>query len=293
MGSDSLTTMMKIAVLASLVSLTCAQQAIQPASTQVLQFIDQNGDSIPVRPVGQQQQFQAAPQQLQQFAPQQQQQFAPQQQQQQFAAVPRQQQQSFAPQPPQQQFQAQPQHPIPTHLLQARPNEAAHHRNAAAQQQQLIALQRQAFSPHQLEAQQEFDSRPPPEFLPLDNMASFAQQPAGQQFNQLPAPVPQQRRPAPQPRPAAQQFSQFPATGAAPQARPAPQQRRPAPQQRRPAPQPVRAEPGSVNDDLGQIIVESEQYVHDPTGDNTLSRFQLFQQRKKQEAAASAAGQSA
>merc|ERR1712083_510718 len=138
-----------------------------------------------------------------------------------------------------------------------------------------------------------------PEFLPLDNMPSFAQQPAGQQFTQLPAPVPQQRRPAPQPRPAqqqrrpvpqprpaAQQFSQFPATGAAPQART-------APQQRRPAPQPVRAEPGSVNDDLGQIIVESEQYVHDPTGDNTLSRFQLFQQRKKQEAAASAAGQSA
>merc|ERR1712083_860640 len=220
MGSDSLTTMMKIAVLASLVSLTCAQQAIQPASTQVLQFIDQNGDSIPVRPVGQQQQFQAAPQQLQQFAPQQQQQFAPQQQQrfvpqqqqtlfnpqnqqqifnpipprqqfapqqqqQQFAAVPRQQQQSFAPQPPQQQFQAQPQHPIPTHLLQARPNEAAHHRNAAAQQQQLIALQRQHFSPHQLEAQQEFDNRPAPEFLPLDNMPSFAQQPAGQQFTQL------------------------------------------------------------------------------------------------------------
>merc|ERR1712080_239655 len=144
------------------------------------------------------------------------------------------------PQPSQQQLQAQPQHPVPTHLLSASPQEAAHHRNAVRQQQELINLQRQHFSPHQLEAQQEFDSRPPPEFLPLDNapQISGAQQavpqrrpvpqavpqrrPAPQQFNQFPAPAPQQRRPAAQPRPALQQrrpapqagpqqFSQFPA----------------------------------------------------------------------------------
>merc|ERR1712203_274075 len=43
-------------------------------------------------------------------------------------------------------------------------------------------------------------------------------------------------------------------------------------------------EPGSVNDALGQQVVAAEDYVHDPTGDATLSRFQLFQLRKKQEA---------
>merc|ERR1712080_93036 len=185
------------------------------------------------------------------------------------------------PQPSQQQLQAQPQHPVPTHLLSASPQEAAHHRNAVRQQQELINLQRQHFSPHQLEAQQEFDSRPPPEFLPLDNapQISGAQQAVPQR-----RPVPQA---VPQRRPAPQQFSQFPAVGAAPQARPAPQQRRPAPQQRQPAPRPQPArEPGSVNDELGQLVAEPEAYVHDPTGDNTLSRFQLFQLRKKQEAAA-------
>jgi len=39
-----------------------------------------------------------------------------------------------------------------------------------------------------------------------------------------------------------------------------------------------------VNDALGQQVVAAENYVHDPTGDATLSRFQLFQLRKKQEA---------
>jgi len=40
----------------------------------------------------------------------------------------------------------------------------------------------------------------------------------------------------------------------------------------------------SAEDALGQVQVAAEQYVHDPTGDATLSRFQLFQLRKKQEA---------
>merc|ERR1712037_425331 len=73
-----------------------------------------------------------------------------------------------------------------------------------------------------------------------------------------------------------QQFSQFPAQSA-------PQRRPEAPRAAAPAPR-RQPEPGSVNDALGQQVVAAENYVHDPAGDATLSRFQLFQLRKKQEA---------
>jgi hypothetical protein len=39
-----------------------------------------------------------------------------------------------------------------------------------------------------------------------------------------------------------------------------------------------------VNDAAGSVIVAAENYVHDTAGDATLSRFQQFQLRKKQEA---------
>merc|ERR1712037_100228 len=90
---------------------------------------------------------------------------------------------------------------------------------------------------------------------------------------QRPAPQPQRFQPAPQQQ---QQFSQFPAQGA-------PQRRPEAPRAAAPAPR-RQPEPGSVNDALGQQVVAAENYVHDPAGDATLSRFQLFQLRKKQEA---------
>merc|ERR1712203_548040 len=76
--------------------------------------------------------------------------------------------------------------------------------------------------------------------------------------------------------------SRLPAQGA-------PQRRPEAPRAQAQAPR--RQEPGSVNDALGQQVVAAEDYVHDPSGDATLSRFQLFQLRKKQEAQAAAAPQ--
>merc|ERR1712080_238887 len=129
--------------------------------------------------------------------------------------------------------------------------------------QQNLAIQQQQFSPEQRQVLREFQANPPPPRAP-----------------QQAAPQPQRFQPAPQQQ---QQFSQFPAQGV-PQRRPA------AP--RAPAPAPLRTqEPGSVNDALGQQVVAAEDYVHDPTGDATLSRFQLFQLRKKQEAQAAAASQ--
>merc|ERR1712203_1251097 len=139
--------------------------------------------------------------------------------------------------------------------------------------QQNLAIQQQQFSPEQRQALREFQANPPPPRAP-EQAAPQPQrfQPAPQPQRQ-PAPQPQRFAPAPQQQ---QQFSQFPAQGA-PQRRPA------AP--RAPAPAPLRTqEPGSVNDALGQQVVAAEDYVHDPTGDATLSRFQLFQLRKKQEA---------
>merc|ERR1712203_327216 len=118
------------------------------------------------------------------------------------------------------------------------------------QQQQRFQPQQQQFQPQQ----QQFQPAPQQQFQP--------------------APQPQRQRPAPQQQ--QQQFSQFPGQGA-------PQRRPEAPRAAAPAPR-RQPEPGSVNDALGQQVVAAENYVHDPTGDATLSRFQLFQLRKKQEA---------
>merc|ERR1712106_514152 len=87
-------------------------------------------------------------------------------------------------------------------------------------------------------------------------------QPAAQQFIQptQPQPAPQQFRQPPQPQQAAQQFRQ--------------------PQQA--APQLATSAGGPAN--VADVQIAAEEYVHDNSGDATLSRFQLFQQRKKQEA---------
>merc|ERR1711892_1468162 len=87
---------------------------------------------------------------------------------------------------------------------------------------------------------------------------------AQQQFQAQPAP--QQFRQPPQPQPAAQQFRQ-------------PQQSQLNPQ---PAPQLPTGAGGPAN--VGDVQIAAEEYVHDTSGDNTVSRFQLFQQKKKQEA---------
>merc|ERR1712088_1005763 len=204
--------------------------------------------------------------QQQRFQPQQQQ-FQPQQQQ-------------FQPQPQQQRFQPAPQQQPAAGSFRATANQQDAHVGHLQVPQQNLAIQQQQFSPEQRQALREFQANPPPPRAP--------QQAAPQPQRFQPAPQPQ-RQPAPQPQrfaPASQQqqqFSQFPAQGA-PQRRPA------AP--RAPAPAPLRTqEPGSVNDALGQQVVAAEDYVHDPTGDATLSRFQLFQLRKKQEAQAAAAPQ--
>ena len=117
------------------------------------------------------------------------------------------------------------------------------------------------FSPEQRQALREFQANPPPPRAPQQAAPQPQRfQPAPQPQRQ-PAPQPQRFAPAPQQQ---QQFSQFPAQGV-PQRRPA------AP--RAPAPAPLRTqEPGSVNDALGQQVVAAEDYVHDPTGDATLSR---------------------
>merc|ERR1712226_1279863 len=226
------------------------QQPLNIPGTQgqvVAQFIDETGQSIPIQQLGQpqqQQRFQPAPQQ--QFQPQQQQfQPAPQQQ---FRPAPVQpQQQQFRPAPPQQQPAAG--------TFRATANQQDAHAGHLQVHAQNLAVQQQQFSPEQRQALREFQANPPPPRAP-----------------QQAAPQPQRFQPAPQ----QQQFSQFPAQGA-------PQRRPEAPRAAAPAPR-RQPEPGSVNDALGQQVVAAENYVHDPTGDATLSRFQLFQLRKKQEA---------
>merc|ERR1719318_925458 len=227
----------------------------------VAQFIDETGQAIPIQQIGQPQQQQFQPQQ-QVFQQPQQQQFQPQPQ-------------RFQPAPqPQQQ-------PVATGAGSFPPtsNQLDAHRGHLQVHQQNLVIQQQQFSPEQRQALREFQANPPPPRAP--------QQAAPQPQRFQPAPQPQ-RQPAPQPQrfapaPQQQQFSQFPAQGA-PQRRPA------AP--RAPAPAPLRTqEPGSVNDALGQQVVAAEDYLHDPTGDATLSRFQLFQLRKKQEAQGGAAPQ--
>merc|ERR1711874_800613 len=255
------------------------QQPVNIPGTQgqvVAQFIDETGQSIPIQQLGQPQQQQFQPQQ-QQFQPQQQQfqprqQFQPQPQQQRFQPAP--QQQKFRPAPQQQQQQPA------AGSFRATANQQDAHRGHLQVHQQNLAIQQQQFSPEQRQALREFQANPPPPRAPQQAAPQPQRfQPAPQPQRQ-PAPQPQRFAPAPQQQ---QQFSQFPAQGA-PQRRPA------AP--RAPAPAPFRTqEPGSVNDALGQQVVAAEDYVHDPTGDATLSRFQLFQLRKKQEAQAAAAPQ--
>merc|ERR1719339_499291 len=253
------------------------QQPVNIPGTQgqvVAQFIDETGQSIPIQQLGQPQQQQFQPQQ-QQFQPQQQRfQPAPQQQQQ-FRPAPQQQFRPAPAQPQQQQFRPAPQQQQPAAgSFRATANQQDAHRDHLQVNQQNLAIQQQQFSPEQRQALREFQANPPPPRAP--------QQAAPQPQRFQPAPQPQRQRPAPQPQrfqPAQQQqqqFSQFPAQGV-------PQQRRPeAP--RAQAQAPGRQEPGSVNDALGQQVVAAENYVHDTTGDATLSRFQLFQLRKKQEA---------
>merc|ERR1711874_355721 len=251
------------------------QQPVNIPGTQgqvVAQFIDETGQSIPIQQLGQPQQQQFQPQQ-QQFQPQQQQfqprqQFQPQPQQQRFQPAPQQQQfrpapqQQFRPapvQPQQQQFrpapQQQQQQPA-AGSFRATANQQDAHRGHLQVHQQNLAIQQQQFSPEQRQALREFQANPPPPRAP---------QPAAPQPQRFqPAPQPQRQRPAPQP----QRFQ--------------PQRRPEAPRSQAQAPR--RQEPGSVNDALGQQVVAAEDYVHDTTGDATLSRFQLFQLRKKQEA---------
>merc|ERR1711970_149745 len=227
------------------------QQPVNIPGTQgqvVAQLIDETGQSIPIQQLGQPQQ--------QQFQPQQQQ----------FRPAPAQpQQQQFRPAPQQQQPAAG--------SFRATANQQDAHRGHLQVHQQNLAIQQQQFTPEQRQALREFQANPPPPRAP--------QQAAPQPQRFQPAPQPQRQRPAPQPQrfqpsPQQQQFSQFPAQGV-------PQQRRPeAPRAQAQAPR--RQEPGSVNDALGQQVVAAEDYVHDTTGDATLSRFQLFQLRKKQEA---------
>merc|ERR1740123_2926060 len=252
------------------------QQPVNIPGTQgqvVAQFIDEQGQSIPIQQLGQPQQQQFQPQQQQfQPAPQQQQQFRPAPQQQ-FRPAPAQpQQQQFRPAPQQQQPAAG--------SFRATANQQDAHRGHIQVHQQNLAIQQQQFSPEQRQALREFQANPPPPRAQPQQAAPQPQrfQPAPQPQRQRPAPQQQQRfAPAPQQQ---QQFSQFPAQGV-PQ-----QQRRPAEAPRRAQAQAPRRqqEPGSVNDALGQQIVAAENYVHDTTGDATLSRFQQFQLRKKQEA---------
>merc|ERR1712210_445710 len=179
--------------------------------------------------------------------PQQQQRFQPQQQQ--FRPAPV--------QPQQQQFRPAPQQQPAAGSFRATANQQDAHVGHLQVHQQTLAIQQQQFSPEQRQALREFQANPPPPRAP-----------------QQAAPQPRRFQPAPQQQ--QQQFSQFPAQGA-------PQRRPEAPRAAAPAPR-RQPEPVSVNDALGQQVVAAENYVHDPAGDATLSRFQLFQLRKKQEA---------
>merc|ERR1719337_126945 len=260
------------------------QQPVNIPGTQgqvVTQFIDETGQAIPIQQLGQpqqqqfqpqQQRFQPAPQQQQQFRPAPQQQFRPApQQQQQFRPAPVQQQQ-FRPAPQQQQLAPA------AGSFRATANQQDAHAGHLQVHAQNLAVQQQQFSPEQRQALREFQANPPPPRAPQQAAPQPQRfQPAPQPQRQRPAPQPQRFQPAPQ-----QQFSQFPAQGA-------PQRRPEAPRAQAQAPR--RQEPGSVNDALGQQVVAAEDYVHDPSGDATLSRFQLFQLRKKQEAQAAAAPQ--
>merc|ERR1712123_467271 len=157
-------------------------------------------------------------------------------------------------------------------------------------QQQVLAQQQQRPAP-----QQQFRQPAIPQAAPQQLRQPANTQALRQQFRQ-PQVAPQQFR---QPQAALQQFrqpqaapQQFRQPQAAPQQFRQPQAPQPSQQQfRQPAqPQPSRqAQPpaGSAqNDALGNVQIAAVEYVHDPSGDYSgeLSRFQLFQLKKKQEA---------
>merc|ERR1712088_730877 len=178
-------------------------------------------------------------------------------------------------QPQQQQFQPQQQR------FQSAPQQQQQFRPAPQQQFRPAPQQQQQFRPAPVQQQQ---FRPAPQQQQLAPAAGSFRATANQQdahqghlqVHQQNLAI-QQQQFSPE-----QKFSQFPAQGA-------PQRRPEAPRAQAQAPR--RQEPGSVNDALGQQVVAAEDYVHDPSGDATLSRFQLFQLRKKQEAQAAAAPQ--
>merc|ERR1712088_1194735 len=252
MGSK-VSTSMRSALVLSIASLAVAQQqGVGPASTIQLQpgqfSVFGQPRQQPVNIPGTQGQVvaqfidetgQAIP--IQQLGQPQQQQFQPQQQR--FQPAPQQQQQ-FRPAPvQQQQFRPAPQQQQlapAAGSFRATANQQDAHQGHLQVHQQNLAIQQQQFSPEQRQALREFQANPPPPRAP-----------------QQAAPQPQRFQPAPQ-----QQFSQFPAQGA-------PQRRPEAPRAQAQAPR--RQEPGSVNDALGQQVVAAEDYVHDPSGDATLS----------------------
>merc|ERR1712172_425878 len=139
------------------------QQPVNIPGTQgqvVAQFIDEQGQSIPIQQLGQPQQQQFQPQQ-QQFQPQQQQQFQPQQQrfqpapqqQQQFRPAPQQQFRPAPAQPQQQQFRPAPQQQQPAAgAFRATANQQDAHRGHIQVHQQNLAIQQQQFSPEQRQA---------------------------------------------------------------------------------------------------------------------------------------------
>merc|ERR1712106_695068 len=170
-------------------------------------------------------------------------------------------------------------------------------RQPAAPQQQFI------FDPR---AQQQFQAEPAPQQFRQAPRPQLQQAP--QQFRQplniqpafrQPQAAPQQFRQPPQPQPVAQQFRQPDKPQPAAQQFRQPTQPQPAPQQFRHPPQPQQAaqqirQPQQAAPQLptgaggpsnvGDVQIAAVEYVHDTSGDATLSRFQPFQQRKKQEA---------
>merc|ERR1711971_207135 len=141
------------------------QQPVNIPGTQgqvVAQFIDEQGQSIPIQQLGQPQQQQFQPQQ-QQFQPQQQRfQPAPQQQQQ-FRPAPQQQFRPAPAQPQQQQFRPAPQQQQPAAgSFRATANQQDAHRGHIQVHQQNLAIQQQQFSPEQRQALREFQANPPP-----------------------------------------------------------------------------------------------------------------------------------
>merc|ERR1712123_64865 len=160
-------------------------------------------------------------------------------------------------------------------------------------QQQVLAQQQQRPAPQQKFRQPAIPQAAPQQIRQPANTQALQQQfrqpqVAPQQFRQPPAAPQQFRQPAiSQARP--QQF-QPAAPQVAPQQFRQPQVPQPSQQQfRQPSqPQPSRQAqpPAAQNDALGNVQIAAVEYVHDPSGDYSgeLSRFQLFQLKKKQEA---------